>query len=83
MLSNHNLVYISFSVLGPGWEIATLDEENELKFIQEATRDLYSKRNFWIGGSTDVDDGEPILYEDYNLTDCGKTLASFKSTKKL
>ena len=79
------VMFQHFSELGPGWEITRLNDDNELDFIQDVTRDLYSRRRrFWIGGSTDVDVGERVTYENYSTTDCGKALlVSLNSTVKV
>ena len=62
-------VKVIFSDLGEGWAPAVLNNEEELKFIEEGQKKNTMISRYWIGGSTSKD--STIGYSDYYTNGSG------------
>ena len=53
------------SDLGDGWGPVILNSQTELIFIKEIHKELNASINYWIGGSTDVENEDSLTFLDY------------------
>ena len=70
--------YVYFLDLGPGWDVATIDDNKEFKFFSHVHRFSLDQSTYFVGGMTDVTPNTQDIRQ-YGWPDNGNILFSLQT----
>ena len=65
-------IYVYWLDIDDGWHPAVLNSPREHDFIEQKMKECNAEHSCWIGGSTNIDEKNPIHFSQYIHNSTGK-----------